>query len=116
MAFINSIIIQWCIELYSDDPKKLKYYIQLIYFMFPVASFISIQTTAPFLSKKHENNTALSGNQAQTESRIDIPFFISSVLSLLCAAIILFFYLREVTCKFVQFSSGDRHSPRFVSP
>lgn len=97
MAFINSIIIQWCIELYSNDPKKLKYYLQLIYFMFPVASFTSIQTTAPFLSKKHENNTALQPDgRVQTESRIDIPFYISSVLSLLCAAIIFYLYLREV--------------------
>lgn len=96
MAFINSIIIQWCIELYSDDPKKLKYYLQLIYFMFPLASFTSIQTTAPFLSKKHENSTALPDQPIQTESRIDIPFWISSTLSVLCAIIILVLYLREV--------------------
>ena len=99
MAFINSIVIQWAIELYANDSKKLKYYLQLIYFMFPVASFVSIQTTAPFLSsKKNFNSTNHSANQLEnkTDSRIDIPFYISASLTSLSAIIIFYLFLKKV--------------------
>lgn len=98
MAFINSIVIQWAIELYSDDSKKLKYYVQLIYFMFPFANFVSLLTTAPFLSKKIENNTNTNNSTSghKTESRIDIPFYISAILSFLCAIIMIYLFLKKV--------------------